>query len=161
MTVEPKEIVEAFLQVANLAHVPVVESQVRYELLPAPHKHPTNLPPGLQAVYAFLVGDHCLKVGKAGPKTQARFTSQHYGMNAPSTLAKSILANRQYLATILSGARRGEVDAINEATVGAWIERNTARLHVFLPSPLGALPLSLLEAFVQCRLNPTFEGKVA
>jgi hypothetical protein len=62
---------------------------------------------------------------------------------------------------MLSGDRRGEVDALNEATVGAWIERNTARLHVFLPSPLGALPLSLLEAFVQCRLNPTFEGTVA
>ena len=49
---------------------------------------------------------------------------------------------------------------MNEATVGAWIERNTTRLHVFLPTPIGALPLALLEAFIQCRLNPTFEGKV-
>ncbi len=161
MALEPKEIVEAFLQVAGLANVSVAESQVRYELLPAPHKRPANLPRGLQVVYAFLVGDQCLKVGKAGPKTQARFTSQHYGMNAPSTLAKSILANRQHLIALLPSPRRGEIDALNEATVGAWIERNTGRLHVFLPSLLGALPLSLLEAFVQCRLNPVFEGKVA
>jgi len=161
MAVEPKEIVQAFLQVAHLAHVSVAEAQVRYELLPPPHKRPASLPPGLQAVYAFLVGDRCLKVGKAGPKTQARFTSQHYGMNAPSTLAKSILANRQQLAMVLSPERRGEIDALSEATVGAWIERNTTRLHVFLPAPLGAQPLTLLEAFVQCRLNPAFEGKVA
>lgn len=161
MVVEPEEIVEAFLEVATLARVPVTRSQVRHELLPAPHKRPANLPPGLQAVYAFLLGDHCLKVGKAGPKTQARFTSQHYGMNAPSTLAKSILANRQHLAAIVAGQRRGEIHALNEAAVGLWIERNTARLHIFLPSPLGALPLSLLEAFIQCRLNPVFEGKVA
>lgn len=161
MTVEPREIIQAFLQVADLAPVPVAEAQVRHELLPAPHKRPSSLPPGLQAVYAFLVGDRCLKVGKAGPKTQARFTSQHYGMNAPSTLAKSILANRQRLATVLPLERRGEIERLNEATVGAWIERNTARLHVFLPTPLGALPLALLEAFVQCRLNPMFEGKVA
>jgi len=161
MTVEPKEIVEAFLQVANLARIPVGQSEIRYEFLPAPHKRPTRLPPGQQAVYVFLVDDQCLKVGKAGPKTQARFTSQHYGMNAPSTLAKSMLANRQYLAASLVGPRDREIAALSEATVGTWIERNTARLHVFLPSPLGARPLSLLEAFVQCRLNPVFEGKVS
>ena len=81
-------------------------------------------------------------------------------MSAPSTLAKSILANRQLLAAVLPLERRTEIERLNEATVGAWIERNTTRLHVFLPTPIGALPLALLEAFIQCRLNPTFEGKV-
>ena len=160
MSVEPKDIVEAFLKVAELAHMPMTAEQVRHELLPAPHRRPSNLPAGLQAVYAFLVADRCLKVGKAGPKTAARFTSQHYGMNAPSTLAKSILGNRQLLASVVVVERRCEVERLDEATVGAWIERNTSRVHLFLPAPLGALPLALLETFVQCRLNPLFEGKV-
>jgi len=160
MTVEPREIVEAFLKVSDLAHVPIASAQVRYELLPAPHRRPSNLPPGLQAVYAFLIADRCLKVGKAGHKTAARFTSQHYGMNAPSTLAKSILANRQLLTAALALERRGEVERLDEATIGAWIERSTSRFHVFLPAQCGALPLALLESFVQCRLNPIFEGKV-
>jgi hypothetical protein len=43
---------------------------------------------------------------------------------------------------------------------GAWIERNTSRFHVFLPTRAGAPALSLLEAFLQCRLQPVFEGKV-
>lgn len=161
MELDPKELIEAFLQVAELAHTSLARSHVRHEILPAPHRRPSSLPPGSQAVYAFLLGDRCLKVGKAGPKTQARFTSQHYGMNATSTLAKSILANRRRLADILPPMWRNEVDALQEATVGGWIERSTARFHVFLPTAAGALSLSLLEAFVQCRLNPIFEGKVA
>jgi len=159
MTLEPTEIVDAFLHVAALAHLQLASAHVRYELLPAPHRRPTSLPPGLQAVYAFLLGERCLKVGKAGPKTQARFTSQHYGFNAPSTLAKSILANAQPLAALLPPERRSEVATLNDAKVGAWIEHNTARLHIFLPTPAGTLALGLLEAFVQCRLNPVFEGK--
>lgn len=161
MEFDPKELVEAFLQVAELAHVSLPPADVRHEILPAPHRRPSGLPPGSQAVYAFLLGDYCLKVGKAGPKTQARFTSQHYGMNAPSTLAKSILANRQRIADILTPMQRREIDVLQEATVGGWIERSTARLHVFLPTSVGALPLSLLEAFVQCRFRPIFEGKIA
>jgi hypothetical protein len=86
--------------------------------------------------------------------------SQHYGMHAPSTLAKSILANRHRLAELLPPERRAEVDGLHEATVGAWIQHNTARVHLFLPTPTGALTLSLLEVFVQCRLKPVFEGKV-
>ena len=161
MAIDPKEIIDAFLQVAQLAHVSIAITQVRYELLPAPHKRPSGLPPGSQAVYAFLLADRCLKVGKAGPKTQARSTSQHYGMNAPSTLARTILAHRQQLAAMLPAERRNEVEPLHETTVGAWIERSTTRLHVFLPAASGALTLALLEAFLQCHLNPVFEGKVA
>jgi len=159
MTLDPAEIIDAFLHVAALAHVQLASAHVRHELLSAPHKRPSSLPPGLQAVYAFLLDERCLKVGKAGPKTQARFTSQHYGFNARSTLAKSILTNPQQLADLLPPERRGEVASLNEAKVGAWIERNTARLHIFLSTSAGPLALGLLEAFVQCRLNPVFEGK--
>jgi hypothetical protein len=151
--------IHAFVQVAALAHVQLDPAHVEHELLPAPHKPPSSLPPGLQAVYAFLLDDLCLKVGKAGPKTQARFTSQHYGFGAPSTLAKSILANPQRLADLLPPERRTELATLNEAKVGAWIEHNAARLHIFLPTAAGPFALGLLEAFVQCRLNPLFEGK--
>lgn len=159
MALEPTEIIDSFLRVAALAHVQLGPADVRHELLLAPHKRPSSLPRGLQAVYAFLLDEGCLKVGKAGPKTQARFTSQHSGFNAPSTLARSILSNPQRLADLLPPERRSEVAALGEAQVGAWIEHNTSRLHIFLPTRAGPLVLGLLEAFVQCRLNPVFEGK--
>jgi hypothetical protein len=40
-------------------------------------KAPSRLPLGTQAVYAFLLGERWLKVGKAGPNSQPRFTTQH------------------------------------------------------------------------------------
>lgn len=84
---DERELVESFLSVAQLAHLSLGKFDVRIEVLSAPHRRPSRLPEGRQAVYAFFLGDTCLKVGKAGPKTAARFISQHYGFNAPSTLA--------------------------------------------------------------------------
>jgi hypothetical protein len=107
-----------------------------------------------------LLGDRCLKVGKAGPKSQARFTSQHYGFNAPATLAKSLLKHPNHVAALLPRSRRRELETLSATSVGAWIEHNTSRFHVFLPTGVGALALSLLEAFLQCRLQPVFEASV-
>ena len=91
MALDPAELAETLLLVARLAGVTLQPDDIKIELLPAPHTKPSSLPPVMQAAYAFFLNAHCLKVGKAGPKTQARFTSQHYGASAPSTLAKSIL----------------------------------------------------------------------
>ena len=65
-------------------------------------------------MYAFLLDAICLKVGKAGPKTQARFTSQHYGVSAPSTLAKSILKEPSRVAALLADDHRGEIELLKQ-----------------------------------------------
>ena len=149
-----------FLEVSRLADVPVGQTDLRMELLSAPHKRPSSLPSGSQAVYAFMLGHCCLKVGKAGPKTVARFTSQHYGFNAPSTLAKSILADRDALPGCLPiDANAAEFLSLAADDIGNWIENYTSRLNVYLPASSGKFTLALLEAFVQCRLKPSFEGK--
>ncbi|MGH6878615.1 MAG: hypothetical protein ACREHV_14735 [Rhizomicrobium sp.] len=155
------ELRAAFLRILELSHVQISASDLRFERLPAPHRRPSRLPQGLQAVYAFFLGESCLKVGKAGPKSEARFTSQHYGMNAPSTLAKSILANRDRMAELAPPELRLQLNSLTETSVGPWVEFNTCRMHLFLPTSAGAFPVSLAEAFFQCRFQPIFEGKVA
>ena len=159
MDVDLEELKAAVLQVAVLGTVDLSPAAVYLEFLPAPHRPPTALPQDMQAIYAFLLGDGCLKVGKAGPKTQARFTSQHYGFNAPSTLAKSLLRNPSPAATLLPTERASEPWDLAEATVGAWLKDNTSRLHLFIPAAVGGLPLTLMEGFMQCRLRPVFEGR--
>ena len=129
------------------------------EVLAAPHRRPSRLPEGRQAVYAFFLCDACLKVGKAGPKTAARFISQHYGFNAPSTLAKSLLGHRNRVVKLCPARSDGVMD-LTEESVGRWIENNTSRLHIFLPITVGPFALSLLEAFMQCRFKPVFEGRI-
>jgi hypothetical protein len=150
MTIPPRydEIRSDFVRVATLAGFSIPCSDIEVEYFPAPHVPPSSLPPERIAVYVFMFGDRCLKVGKAGRNSAARFCSQHYGNRAPSTLAKSLVKNQ---------AAVGASD-LDNSNVKAWICRNTTRVNFLIPARYGVFALSLLEAFVQCRLRPEFEG---
>ena len=107
------------------------------------------LPFGKMAVYVFAYGDLTLKVGKAGPNSDARYRSQHYdATRAASTLAGSLL----------KGADEIGIADLNQENVGAWIRANTTRTNFLLARDYGAPILTLLESFLQCRLKPVFEG---
>lgn len=146
------EITTAFAQASALAGVPIPPSEIEVLYSPAPHQAPKSYPKGKLAVYVFMFGDRCLKVGKAGPNSAARYCSHHYGANrAPSTLAKSILKNQAVL----------NVRGLDETNIEAWICKHTSRINFLIPSKYGVFALSLLEAFVHCRLQPEFEGFVS
>lgn len=101
------------------------------------------------AVYVFARGQDVLKVGKVGAKSAARYTSQHYNPgSAMSTLAASILAD---------GVRHGLKEA-DTAHVGQWIRESVDRVNFLLDERFGIRVLTLLEAFLQCRLSPRYEG---
>jgi hypothetical protein len=142
------EIRSDFVQAAILAGFSIPLSNIEVQYFPAPHKQPSSLPPERMAVYVFMFGGRCLKVGKAGPNCAARFCSQHYGSRAPSTLAKSLVKRQAEI----------EVSNLNDSNVKAWILDNTTRVNFLIPSHYGVFALSLLEVFVQCRLKPKFEG---
>ena len=98
MTWAPKEVLADFATVARLAGVSLTPSDLRLEELPAPHAPPARLPAGHMAVYVFSFGADVLKVGKVGPKSQARYTSQHYNPgSAQSTLAASMIVDAEWL----------------------------------------------------------------
>lgn len=148
IAVRSSEIVADFVKVAALAGISIPASDIEFVELPAPHRPPSSLPAGKLAVYVFMHGARCLKVGKAGPKSAARYCSQHYGaMRAPSTLARSLVQ-----------AQFGGSTPLDEANIAAWIRANTDRVNFLIPSSYGVAVLSLLEAFIQCRLKPEFEG---
>lgn len=145
--VEP--IIYDFMHVAILAGIDVKGDDIQIEKMTAPHTPPSTLPKGKMAVYVFHWRKQCLKVGKVGPKSQARYTSQHYSpKSSNSNLAKSILKDVSTLG----------IDGINEQNVGNWIKHNTDRINFIIPMRLGIPLLSLLESFLQCRLKPRFEG---
>ena len=149
MAFDPQALIEDFRKVAEVASVSVSRNALSIERLPAPHKPPSSLPKGKMAVYVFEWKGQCLKVGKVGPNSQARYTSQHYGPSSSnSNLAKSILAGRDELG--LSG--------MSETNVGAWIRANVDRTNFLLDAECGIPVLTLLESFLQCRLRPRFEG---
>ncbi len=161
MPINIEEFLDDFVKAGRLATLDIQRHNLRAEILQAPHRRPTSLPAATQAVYAFLLGETCLKVGKAGPQTQARFTSQHYGDKAPSTLAKSIIKDRGPILQLIQPHARGEVETLTIASIGHWLEQNTQRFHIFLPASAPSYALSFAEAFTQCRLRPIYEGKLS
>lgn len=149
MTWNPEQTLADFATVARLAGVALAADDIRIEALSAPHAPPTRLPAGFMAVYIFAHGGDVLKVGKVGPKSQARYTSQHYNPgSAPSTLAASVIADADRL-------RLGDADRTG---IGNWIRTNVDRVNILLPVHLGVPVLTLLESFLQCRLRPRYEG---
>ena len=146
---EIEHALSAFVSVAELAGNPISVAEITVEYLPAPHRQPVRLPPGMMAVYAFWGDDVWLKIGKVGPKSNARYTSQHYNAgSARSTLAGS-LVNDPCMQTV------GGFDPLS---VGAWIRESTHRVNILLPAPRQFALLSLLEAFLHVRLHPRYEG---
>ena len=149
MTWLPDQTLADFVTVARLAGVTLATEDIRIEALPAPHASPTRLPAETMAVYVFTHGSDVLKVGKVGPKSQARYTSQHYiPGSAKSTLAASMIADAERLGL-------GEADM---AEIGSWIRGEVDRVNILLPARLGVPVLTLLESFLQCRLRPRYEG---
>lgn len=141
-------LIRDFYKVAELSGVELPTNALNYEVLPAPHLPPSSIPLGAMAVYVFSWNGHCLKVGKVGAKSHARYTSQHYNSKSSnSNLSKSLLKTCENL----------NID-ITEETVGAWIKNNVDRINYHLDEKCGIRTLSLFEAFLQCRLKPKFEG---
>ena len=142
--------IETFRKVAELAGFELSSDDIHVDLRPAPHKPPSELPSGKMAVYVFHYGEICLKVGKAGPNSSARYTSQHYSPTAAnSTLAKSILKDKKSFENV----------KLNESDIGAWMKEYTDRVNLLVEKRRGNLLLALLEVFLQCRLNPKYEGR--
>lgn len=134
---------------------------IQHELQTCPHT-PHGLPPGKCAIYVFSLskssGKRCpagagrvLKIGKAGPNSNARFQSQHsYPGRAPSTLA-TMLINSRILWRYLG------IKELRNVQVENWIGENTSRDNFYLDAVDNDI-LGELERYLEGRFGPVFEG---
>ena len=161
MIEKPEELMQEFVDAALKADLIVSPILVEHETQRAPH-HPHSLPPGKCAVYVFSIstsyGEGCragvhrvLKVGKAGPNSNARFQSQHYNPgSAPSTLGATLVNSTIFWPYL-------GISHLAKEKVGAWIRENTDRDNFYLDSSEQEL-LGTLEKFLRGMLGPVFEG---
>jgi hypothetical protein len=61
--------------------------------------------------------------------------------------------------SILTNATRVDAVGIDSKSVGDWIRLHTDRVNLLVPVATGPPILSLLEAFLQVRWKPLFEGR--
>jgi hypothetical protein len=134
--------------VCVLAGATLPEGIPEIEFQPSPHKPPSRLPAGKMAVYAFYWNGVWLKIGAAGPKSNARYTSQHYSAgSAPSTLAGSLLKDTDFCA--LHPTANGDMRS--------WVKTNANRVNILFDASLGGGILLLAETFLHVRLKPKYE----
>lgn len=142
-----KEIDETIYKTFEAVEKPIDRKTYRVIDRGVPHQ-PKSLPPGMMGVYMFSYGTKFLKIGKAGPRSNARFLSQHYNpKSARSTLAASILQD-------------GEMQGmdIDEENVGEWIKFNCRRIDILLQMDLGIFALEIIEAAMHYKYEPIYEG---
>ncbi|MCR5462579.1 MAG: hypothetical protein K6E87_05875 [bacterium] len=118
-----------------------------------PHKQPKKLPNGYAAVYIFIYEKtneyEFLKIGKVNPNSSARFVSQHYGFEAPSTLAKSICFDKEF-----------QDMGIAPNNVKEWMLNNLHRINVYIKASCGMKATELIESLMHYKFNPRFEGNI-
>lgn len=144
-----KEIYSLIFDVSSILGKPIEKESIEIINRGKPHK-PESLPAGKMGVYLFLYDDVFLKIGKAGPKSNARFYSQHYNpKSAKSTLAASILSDST-----------NSYEGVGEENVGDWIKENCTRIDIIVDSYLGIFALELIEAALHYKYEPIYEGFV-
>jgi len=154
MLADPKGLIRDSVQVANLSGFAIGTKDITHEVLRAPHR-PCSLPKDKQAAYVFPLaapGATVLKVGKVGPRSNARFLSQHYNPHSSqSNLAKSLLQHPEVW-------ERLRIPVLDDDSVGDWLKTYTDRDHFYLDAKQSKFLLNLLEALLHGRLHPLFEG---
>jgi hypothetical protein len=145
-----KDLTEIILELSSMLGKPIREDKFEIVDLGVPHR-PASLPKGKMGIYMFLYDNKFLKIGKAGPKSNARFYSQHYNpKSARSTLAASILTD-------------GAIDnkSISEFNIGDWIKENCYRIYILFDTDLGIFALELIEAALHYKYEPIYEGFIS
>jgi len=122
----------------------------------AEHK-PSKLINATKGVYIFFFNDICLKVGKSGPNSQARWKYQHYNQSgAQSNLANSLLSVEDLSKKL--NVNINEIESLNSNDIKQWIINNLFRVEVIIENVEEDFSVNLLEAFLLFKLKPIFEG---
>jgi hypothetical protein len=147
---EIEDCVNDFLTVAALARDPISRAEIDIEYLPAPHVPPSRIPRGTRSVYGFYHDGIWLKIGKAAPKANTRYTSQHYNLESSSyNLSRSLMADSTMVTIVGS----------DPTSIGNWIKNSTSRVNILLPATRRPELQCLLETFLHVRLRPRYEGR--
>ena len=162
MITNPQELIERFVLAANQAvDCDLTVADISHDSWQAPHTA-KDLKPRHGAVYVFTLSrtskaeaqpGRALKVGKAGPNSNARFRYQHYKSgSAMSTLAGAIENNPMLWSYI------GYCESSQD--VGEWIRKNTDRDNFYIHEDKREY-IGLLEVYIKANLGPVFEGSLS
>lgn len=133
--------------------------------------------------YRYKDKEVFLKIGKAGEKTKARFSTQHYCINkTKSTLAKSLIKSiqedrldnkvleeiKQEITAIITKEEMKQIlDNLDNSNlkekkdgIKDWMKSKLTKINIVLDASLGNRVLSFFEEYFIFKYNPIFEGRL-
>ena len=125
--------------------------------------NPSTLKDNKKGVYVFLLNENvCFKVGKANSKSQSRQYFQHSDIENFKTILKKHSLNQENIKKKIKVIKNVK-ELSTELKLKDWIKKNMNRIEFILENGDDAIDFdtNLLEALVQYRLKPIFEGKNA
>ncbi|MDR3199591.1 MAG: hypothetical protein LBU34_17115 [Planctomycetaceae bacterium] len=135
--------------ICSLKLLGITLTDTQCEIIDCGCPHKTDiLPDNKMGIYSFFYKGKCLKIGKAGTKSKARYNSQHYNPDSSkSNLAKSIITDTTF-----------PVKNLDNNNVGDWIKQNTQRINILIDNNSGKFLLNYIESFMQLYYKPKYEG---
>jgi hypothetical protein len=162
MVGEPTRLIEEFVvAIREKCGIELPWNAISHDGSVAPHRT-HDLPARKGAVYVFTLpadatapagANRALKVGKAGPNSNARFRYQHYKSGTANSTLAGAIENNSILHRYI-GLRETPED------VGAWIKQNTDRDNFYVIGDRRDI-LAMLEVFLKGHLGPVFEGSLS
>ena len=146
MVKEIESIMETIETLSVVLGHPIHREDYLIEDLGCPHK-PSQLAKGYGAVYMFFYKGQALKVGKANKNSGPRFCCQHYGFSAPSTLAKSVCGDDEFIQM-----------GVSKDNVKQWLLDNTHRINILVKGQDVEAATELIETILHFKLRPRYEG---
>lgn len=153
-----REILQYISSVFDVLSKDINTDEINIEIQNKSHKNP-KFCDGKMYVYSFWYNkiDVPLKIGKAGPKSKARYTSHHYNVNSSnSCLAKQILSDKEFV-------EKYNVDISSGQSLSNWIHRNCQRINIEMPYDTSTgydlFTLELIEAILHNLYMPKYEGR--
>lgn len=152
--------IEDLVKKINTQYSEITGINCHYNIIEKGENHiPSILEKGKQGVYVFYNNDICYKVGKAGPKSKARWNSHHYNLDlsTPSTMPKSILKDLLSFKQLFAKEQKNDLENLNSKNIKSWVRNNCSRIEFKISDSESKFSLGLLESIVQFYFNPIFE----
>lgn len=148
MLKEIKDIMQEIVCLTNSLNHKISSKDYFIEDCGCPHDPAKiDLKSGCGAVYLFFYQGEALKIGKANPGSAVRFKYHHYGFSAPSTLARSVCSDAQFIAL-----------GVNRTNVKSWLKQNTYRINIQVSGNDIEAATELIEAVLHYQFRPRYEG---
>tara|TARA_R110000796_G_scaffold63858_1_gene147660 strand:+ start:7554 stop:8054 length:501 start_codon:yes stop_codon:yes gene_type:complete len=152
--------IENLVQKINQQYLEITGIKSICSILEKGESHiPSVLENGKQGVYVFFKDNICFKVGKAGPKSKARWNSHHYNLDltTPSTMTKSIMKDLESFKRLFDFQQSEKIDNFRPDNIKTWVRSNICRIEFKIDAAESKFSLGLLESLVQYHFNPVFE----